>query len=156
MKKLVAIIAFSLAALCAQAASTDWSFTVGQMYASDGTSTFTGKLELFASGGDLSSPTVVYSDASAATTYNKKAFSSEVRTAGEKYNFYLVLTDGGKQITSDTKEVTALGTGTAGVAFGSLKTLTQNTSNWAAVPEPTSALLLMLGVAGLALKRKRV
>ena len=36
-------------------------------------------------------------------------------------------------------------------------TATANASNWktAAVPEPTSGLLLLLGVAGLALKRKR-
>ena len=31
----------------------------------------------------------------------------------------------------------------------------QTASNWAAVPEPTSGLLMLLGMAGLALKRKR-
>ncbi|MBR4616199.1 MAG: PEP-CTERM sorting domain-containing protein [Kiritimatiellae bacterium] len=36
-----------------------------------------------------------------------------------------------------------------------MQTATQNASNWAAVPEPTSGLLLLLGMAGLALKRKR-
>ena len=41
--------------------------------------------------------------------------------------------------------------------FGNLKTLTQNASNWTATaaPEPTSGILLLLGMAGLALKRKR-
>ena len=49
---------------------------------------------------------------------------------------------------SGTYNVTNLGTtfgGTAGGAIGA----------WTAVPEPTSGLLLLLGVAGLALKRKR-
>ena len=32
---------------------------------------------------------------------------------------------------------------------------TANSSNWTAAPEPTSGLLLLLGIAGLALKRKR-
>ena len=41
------------------------------------------------------------------------------------------------------------------VAFGNMATATQNAGNWAAVPEPTSGLLLLLGMAGLALKRKR-
>lgn len=41
---------------------------------------------------------------------------------------------------------------TAGLTFGGLGL---QTTNWTAAPEPTSGLLLMLGVAGLALKRKR-
>ncbi|MGN0545207.1 MAG: PEP-CTERM sorting domain-containing protein [Acutalibacteraceae bacterium] len=31
----------------------------------------------------------------------------------------------------------------------------QDASNWAAVPEPTSGLLMLLGIAGLALCRRR-
>ena len=49
---------------------------------------------------------------------------------------------------SGTVQAQGLGTifgGTAGGAIGA----------WTAVPEPTSGLLLLLGVAGLALKRKR-
>ena len=42
----------------------------------------------------------------------------------------------------------------ASLSFGDV-TGTQTASNWAAVPEPTSGLLLLLGMAGLALKRKR-
>ncbi len=34
-------------------------------------------------------------------------------------------------------------------------TATQMTGTWTAVPEPTSGLMLLLGMAGLALKRKR-
>lgn len=43
------------------------------------------------------------------------------------------------------------------VGFGSQATASKATANWTAmsVPEPTSGLLLLLGMAGLALKRKR-
>ena len=41
------------------------------------------------------------------------------------------------------------------VEFGTQKYSSKSTSNWYAIPEPTSGLLLLLGMAGLALKRKR-
>ena len=39
--------------------------------------------------------------------------------------------------------------------FNISNSATLNPSNWTAAPEPTSGLLLLLGIAGLALKRKR-
>jgi hypothetical protein len=63
--------------------------------------------------------------------------------------------DNGKTFKSDVKNVGAQATSTAAITFGNMQSATQNASNWAAVPEPTSGLLMLLGVAGLALKRKR-
>ena len=40
-------------------------------------------------------------------------------------------------------------------SFSVSNSATQDSSNWTAAPEPTSGLLLLLGMAGLALKRKR-
>ena len=53
--------------------------------------------------------------------------------------------------------VTMSGDFTASMAFGSQSTNSKNAANWSAVaaPEPTSGILLLLGMAGLALKRKR-
>lgn len=50
--------------------------------------------------------------------------------------------------------ITGLNGQAAYVEFGE-QTGMQTASNWQAVPEPTSGLLLLLGVAGIALKRKR-
>ena len=71
--------------------------------------------------------------------------------------------------TFDSKEVefyiANLGTGTvgsdAGISIGNLNTVylggtsTASIGGWQTVPEPTSGLLMLLGMAGLALKRKR-
>ena len=40
--------------------------------------------------------------------------------------------------------------------FGTQAEASQSSSNWVAIPEPTSGLLMLLGVAGLALRRKIV
>ena len=56
---------------------------------------------------------------------------------------------------SEEASTTISGTGLSqDIEFGSLEG-TKTASNWQAVPEPTSGLLLLLGMAGLALKRKR-
>ena len=45
-------------------------------------------------------------------------------------------------------------TGAKPLAWGDQTSYTQGAGKWSAVPEPTSGLLLLLGMAGLALKRK--
>ena len=66
----------------------------------------------------------------------------------EKANFYVT---GVKELTTMT------GTETAQVKFGSQSTPSQAAGAWqaVAVPEPTSGLLMLVGLAGLALRRRR-
>ena len=64
-------------------------------------------------------------------------------------NYFLV--NGGA-----TKDATfTSATGSKSLAFGSQATITQAAGAWTAVPEPTSGLLMLLGMAGLALRRRR-
>lgn len=42
------------------------------------------------------------------------------------------------------------------LTYGTFSSATSTTGGWNAIPEPTSGLLLLIGAAGLALKRKRV
>lgn len=79
----------------------------------------------------------------------------------ESWTGYLVIVDSTDYATAQNAYVTAevtKATGGSGqqalLSFNS-NTGTQTAGNWYAVPEPTSGLLLFLGVAGLALKRKR-
>ena len=48
-------------------------------------------------------------------------------------------------------------TSTANINFaaGNVATYVNNASNWQAIPEPTSGLLMLVGLAGLALRRRR-
>ena len=55
---------------------------------------------------------------------------------------------------SDTADVTLPGSGVSGSASFDLSS-SATAGNWTAVPEPTSGLLMLLGMAGLALRRRR-
>ena len=92
-------------------------------------------------------------------------------TRGTDYNFSVLMIDAGaeggpKYMVSATSTQTAYLSGTdeaMGIAFTSdrlgANALTYNATSaangWAAVPEPTSGLLMLLGMAGLALRRRR-
>ena len=92
-----------------------------------------------------------------------RAVWSETTTDTSR-NYYQVLVEGDNIYISDTLAVTVKGTGNSNIQF--YNTESKGTSlkqaadgyaggGWYAVPEPTSGLLLLLGMAGLALKRKR-
>ena len=152
MKKLLVLAAVIVAGIAANAASFKWS--AGNLYASNGTDKFTGDVTLYAviSGTDTAVSTVT---ASATGAISATTFSNDALVAGTYYDFFLSYTDGDKMFVSDSKNVQAQATSTANITFGNMTTATQNASNWQSVPEPTSGLLILLGMAGLALRRSR-
>ena len=180
MKKLMVIVAVAMAAIVSQAATFKWSTTsTGKIYEAgtttllaSGTAYFFDQdvvsqaslVTAFAGGKlDLSKQTSVDSN-----TISVGALAGKVATYGEvgtQYTFYLaVLTDDGLYI-GPTKAVYGLEGKDSAVSF-SAKTSSQAAAldasagyagaGWyAAVPEPTSGLLMLLGIAGLALRRRR-
>lgn len=69
-------------------------------------------------------------------------------TLADAENYFLV-SDGATKTASFTSA-----TGAKYLAWGDQTSYTQGEGKWTAVPEPTSGLLLLLGMAGLALRRK--
>ena len=84
---------------------------------------------------------------------------------GGSYSVYLVLfdtatiTDSSNFYVTDAKNLTALAGAddVASVKWGNVGTATSASGAWKAanVPEPTSGLLMLVGLAGLALRRRR-
>ena len=144
MKKLMIAAAIVCAAVMSHAATVEWA-----LYSYD--NIVDPKGSLFNGDVTLACPEAGWSD-----TYTISggyldviaSFDCELDTS---YDFTITAayTD------SDGKEWSYAGTG-----FGSSDALGNaeagfDAGTWTAVPEPTSGLLLLLGVAGLALKRKR-
>ena len=118
--------------------------------------------------------------ATAATTVSGKAVSTGALNSGARVDLvefsadvtsdqtaYFVVFNGDKMYVSDTAAAGYMAVGASDISFGSLTASSKVTLNaadgysaagWyqaAAVPEPTSGLLMLLGMAGLALRRKR-
>ena len=166
MKKLLILTAVIAAGVAANAASFKW--TGANIYGSNGTDKFNGTVDLYAylATADISAATKVDTASVVAGVIKDgsvtgRVFSDDSLTSGTASNFYFLIEDGGKQFTSAAKTATGMDVGSANIVFGTQATATQNPSNWTSsgggepVPEPTSGLLMLLGAAGLALRRKR-
>ena len=153
MKKLLVLAAAIVAGVVANAASFNWQ--AANIYGVDGTTKFSGTATLYAIISGTDTAVQVATAANGAVAKANTGFSNADMVGNTSYDFYFVIEDGGKKFTSDTKSVLAQATATVTVNFGNMQTATQNASNWAAVPEPTSGLLMLLGMAGLALRRRR-
>lgn len=99
-------------------------------------------------GSFTSQPTGISSDFSSGSL-SAFAVIFDAADAASASHYYLV-NEGATKSVSFTSA-----TGAKNLAFGTQATATQNAANWAAVPEPTSGLLMLLGMAGLALRRRR-
>ena len=175
MKKLMIALAAIASAVAVQAASVNWNFSVSAMdstYASAvGNVAITALTESWNSAFDeFGSATFAISGTTddifkAGTEWTVKTTATLWNDAMDKSAQYIltyVFTM--PSLPSDDPSIQSALTGLAGDialaldpdGIGTLPSIENAAAyGWTAAPEPTSGLLLLLGVAGLALKRKR-
>ena len=175
MKKLIIAVVFAVCGAIANAATVNWSANAIQ--SSPDTAIGAGWLvQIYSSSVDYSydaakagsiATWATGSTVAAGTTF--RAAGSGTQENGTTASYYAVIYDAAtvaaakNYIVSDDVSVTvAAAGGNAQLPFGAMTaTTTANkflNSSWTAttaVPEPTSGLLMLLGVAGLALRRRR-
>ena len=173
MKKIMITLAVVAMATVVNAAACAWSglgvakvdaadvATSYTMYLLDASVTDATTMAEYLANGDTS-----YLSAATVTTTAGIAAGTAVRwnttfgdyTAGDSYTYYTVIFNGDVasadqfMITSE-KTASVPASGSLAMAFGTQASNTWNTM--AAVPEPTSGLLMLVGLAGLALRRRR-
>ena len=180
MKKIMIAITAVVIAAASQAATVRG--TMSQVQASDGSGAASGYLAMVFDAAtaqsdviaavmakDSSTLATLANDWNQTTTSNTSGLLSSAGNgsyaASETFSVYLVVFDAGSvadannYFVSETKSgsINAAGSN-ATLAFGTFASqvaATGSSGGWVAVPEPTSGLLLLLGMAGLALKRKR-
>ena len=165
MKKILITVAVVALATISQGAAVSWSATnvkditgtaIGAKAESAG---WTAVCTIFAANGT----TVVGSNTDTTAAMSKFSGTVNGTAADTTYFAQLVITDDkGNTITSEKAQFTTDSSATygdinftTGAKFAAATAKIDYAGGWVAAPEPTSGLLLLLGVAGLALKRKR-
>ena len=184
MKKLVILVAVAIVAAVTQAASYNWKTKAGtsnQIYVNGTENAYNGTAYLFLS----SSAATVYSDwiggkaLSAMTSLDSQSISSGKIATGTAFenaadpisvifateygsgdNKFLYISTSATQDGSDIGAATISFAGNAATSKLAASTAAYSGAGWytvgsSPVPEPTSGLLMLLGMAGLALRRRR-
>jgi hypothetical protein len=179
MKKMMMFAAALVVAVAAQAASINWGITANTWFMSDGTTKAPkgtsvylidmAKLSSIESAIENGATSFKAGDAgiiAVGATSNSKGYiavstaTSDQLVAGTSYDFAYLVFDGDKYfVSASTKQAAYDPTDPVysevnQVSFND-NSYKNSTSKWQATPEPTSALLLVLGGALLALRRKR-
>ena len=174
MKKLVLAAAIVCVAAVSNAAAIAWQATGIQGSPDVATANLVGSVAYFMDGADYAAFSALSGDKVAAFAQDNALYSANVTagrggslvtatsgnySAGETVSGFIVIFDNADAALAKNYVATGVDTktvpGSGSLSFA--KVYGTDTGAWqsTAVPEPTSGLLLLLGVAGLALKRKR-
>ena len=177
MKKLMLTLTAIALAVVANASACNWDNGNGDLYVSSGSGdaasgylvylvdagvTSSSALEAAISSGDYSFTSTAWAADGLSDAGWVEGTDSSPFTAGSSYSLYLVAFDAGtidaakNYYISAAEDVSFKGSGVpSSVSFDLSATASAGAWTATAAPEPTSGLLLLFGLAGLALKRKR-
>ena len=171
-------VAIVCAAVCANAATVNWQIGYiegkgagGKGWSGEAMNGASITAQLIVSATSDFASTVVFDVDTVTGAEDGYMFGTSVGTMTADTDYYakVVLTDGNSKLTSNiyTIQAYSFADNTAEPAFAFASEATNiggtldatygafSASGWQSVPEPTSGLLMLLGMAGLALKRKR-
>ena len=176
MKKIICALAIAVSAFAVNAATVNWNGLGGKL-ATTGDNATTYSIYLVNStafgsvsdavtsimGGSSDGVLATTAGITAGTGFRFSVVGGELAgtwNTGDTLSAYTIILDGStataeNYLATATVNATVSSAGLAAVSHGSMASLSWNEVPTADIPEPTSGLLLLLGVAGLALKRKR-
>lgn len=171
MKKIMIIAALAVSAGLAKAASVDWQITGGTADQVGYSVYLVAALdETWTGASDIAAAAIALGTGTSGTlakngrvyTVAKTTANGDNITTDSMKNAYVVLVtdstaDSYKYVKTDLSSYVYGETDTPSGTFGTTTAalLAGTSGSYAAVPEPTSGLLMLLGVAGLALRRRR-
>ncbi len=170
MKKLIILASLAICALSLNAATCNWTWTGQYATDSNGGTSWLGAgsvVNLYAvgidSGKDKLIDTYTFTGSEITGTFSVSLQTqTEDFTVGETYTFYLTILDTKDMLFTTPEDQYRSAKATSSTVgaildFATMQPITAVSSNWtpAPVPEPTSGLLLLMGMGALALRRKQ-